>query len=562
MVAGTPRNPLEVCRMKLTWRIWVLGLAIALSIVSILNSEPYTRLLVFVLIFGILLVLTFIKSKIGRIFIAIVFLLTAIFLMYTSIETGVFIKSIDPGSQAFAQGLRQGDIIKEINGEKIDSLVTYANIMENLFVSGEEVRVDLTTKTNEYILFINETPKLIVSDIEKTKIKTGLDISGGARALVQPDEPVSDSQLQDLIDVSRNRFNIFGISDVNIRGVTDLTGNKFMLIEVAGATPDDLENLISQQGKFEARIENETVFVGGEKDITSVCRNDATCASVTGCFPVQVGYFCNFAFTIFLSEEAAQRHADITASIPIDSDTGGQYLTQNLTLVLDDVIVDELLISSGLKGQVTTQISIQGSGQGASQEEALNDAQASMTQLQTVLITGSLPFKLNIEKLDTISPLLGEQFIFLILLAGASAIVLVGIIVFVRYRRFKMSLAVLLTSFSELLIILGIASLINWNLDLPSIAGILAVIGTGVDQQIVILDEARTGRHTSIKERMKRALFIVMTAYLTSLVALLPLYWAGAGLFKGFAITSIIGITAGVFITRPAFADIIKSMEE
>ena len=97
---------------------------------------------------------------------------------------------------------------------------------------------------------------------------------------------------------------------------------------------------------------------------------------------------------------------------------------------------------------------------------------------------------------------------------------------------------------------------------MASIAGILATVGTGVDQQIVILDEVRTGRETSIKRRMKMALFVVMTAYLTSLVSLLPLYWAGAGLFKGFAFTTIIGITAGVFITRPAFADIIKSMDE
>ena len=215
-------------------------------------------------------------------------------------------------------------------------------------------------------------------------------------------------------------------------------------------------------------------------------------------------------------------------------------------------------ISSGLKGRETTQISIQGSGTGATQEDAFLDAQLSMNHLQTVLITGSLPFKLEIVKLDTISPILGNQFVYLILLAGVSAILAVGILIFIRYRTFKSSLALLFTSFSELVIILGVAAFIKWNLDLPSIAGILATIGTGVDQQIVILDEAQTGKETSIKERMKRALFVVMTAYLTSLVALLPLYWAGAGLFKGFAITSIIGITAGVFITRPAFAEMIK----
>jgi len=34
-----------------------------------------------------------------------------------------------------------------------------------------------------------------------------------------------------------------------------------------------------------------------------------------------------------------------------------------------------------------------------------------MKKLQTVLITGSLPVKLNIEKIDTISPVLGDEFL-------------------------------------------------------------------------------------------------------------------------------------------------------
>ena len=146
-------------------------------------------------------------------------------------------------------------------------------------------------------------------------------------------------------------------------------------------------------------------------------------------------------------------------------------------------------------------------------------------------------------------------------MAGSAAIVLVSLIVFVRYRKFKATLTLLLTSFSELIIILGVAALIKWNLDLPSIAGILATIGTGVDQQIIILDEARE-KTLSMIQRIKRAFAIILGAYFTSFVAMLPLYWAAAGFFKGFALTTLIGITAGVLITRPAFTDIVKSIEE
>ena len=548
--------------MRLTWRIWVLGIVLAISIISIISGDAQIRLLIFALLIGILLVLTFIKSKSGRYLLVLIFIVTAAFLIYSSVSAGVIVKSVDQDSLAFEQGIRQGQTIIEINGEPIETVQDYASAMEGLFISEKKIRIDIKTKERDFILFTNQTLHIVVSEMKKTSLRTGLDISGGSRALVKADQEINEQQLEDLIAISRNRFNVFGISDVKIKGITDLSGNRFMLVEVAGATPDDLENLVSQQGKFEAKIGNETVFIGGERDITNVCRNDATCASIRSCRPIQGGYLCNFGFTITLSPDAARRHSDVTENIPVDFESGGRYLSENLTLVLDDIVVDELLISSSLKGQVTTQIVIQGSGQGTTEEEAFQNAQASMNKLQTVLITGSLPYKLEIVKLDSISPLLGEQFIRLILLAGVSAILLVGIIIFIRYRKLKISLALLLTSFSELVIILGIAAVIKWNLDLPSIAGILAVVGTGVDQQIIILDEARTGKEISIKRRMKRAMFVVMTAYLTSLVAPIPLYWAGAGLFKGFALTSIIGITAGVFITRPAFADMIKKIEE
>ena len=38
-----------------------------------------------------------------------------------------------------------------------------------------------------------------------------------------------------------------------------------MSIEIAGATPKDLKAMIEDQGKFEAKIGNDTVFVGGDK---------------------------------------------------------------------------------------------------------------------------------------------------------------------------------------------------------------------------------------------------------------------------------------------------------
>ncbi len=499
-----------------------------------------------------------------RIWLLIIVLVLALVAISPSFQSGVMIKSIDKNSTAFEQGLRPGMKLNSVNSQEIKSIEDYSSILNSLFPSKEKIKLEISTDQGTFILFTNQSPKMSIDTIPSSKIKTGLDLSGGARAIVKPSNvSVSSSQMQDLISITNNRLNAFGISDVTVKSVSDLTGNNFMLIEVAGATTSDIRELVSQQGKFEAKIGNETVFIGGSQDITSVCRNDAKCAGVESCDALQEGgYVCRFRFVIYLSQESAERHADITGKLGLNITDQGRYLDQKLELYLDDQLVDSLLISEDLRGRVTTNIQIQGSGTGTTQEEAFKDARSSMNKLQTILITGSLPFKLEIVKLDTISPTLGKEFTKNIIILAIVSFVIVSTLIFIKYRKIKITLSVILTMFSEAFITLGIAAFINWNLDAPSIAGIIAGMGTGVNDQIVIIDESVSNRHVSMKERIKRALFIILGAFFTIVAAMLPLFWAGAGLLRGFALTTIIGVSVGILITRPAFAEIIKKIEK
>ncbi|MBT3397436.1 hypothetical protein HOA55_00335 [archaeon] len=513
---------------KLTFRIWVLIAFVILSLISIFSIPPI------------------------------------------AFQDGILVDSVVQNSSIFESGLREGMIIQEINGNTISTLQDYSDsmaIFSNLN-EGQTERVEIKTDSIE---IINLFDKSIISDISLTEIpssrlKTGLDLQGGARAFVKADVPLNDAELNDLISVSEQRLNVYGLSDVRFFKVTTSNQENMMGIEIAGSSPEDLEELIAKQGNFEAKIGNETVFVGGEKDITHVGRTGQD-ALVTECFATQDGgEACNFRFVIFLSEEAAQRHADITSELSLN----GSYLSKQIDFFIDGTKTSSLNIGADLKGQVATQIQISGSEAGATRQEALELAKLEMKKLQTILITGSLPFKLEIAKIDKISPNLGDQFTRQILMAGLFAIIAVSLLVFVRYRKIKVSIALVTVSLSEVLIILGAAALIGWNLDLPSIAGIIAAIGTGIDSQLIILDEARD-KHESIKQRIKKALFIISTAFATTFVALIPLTGflgfmgigaASAGLLKGFAITTLIGITTGVLISRPAFADIVKKMEE
>ncbi len=509
-------------KLNFTWKIWILIITLILSLISVFGVPP------------------------------------------VALQKGVLITSVESNSKAFETGFREGMIITSVDDQPINNADEFSKLILNKFLQtgNESIPVVFDTTLTEIVYFSNKSPEITISDIPATNLKFGLDLVGGSRALVQAEnKKLSSEEVKDLVDTTQNRLNEFGLTDLKVRQVSDLEGNQFMLVEIAGATPEDLESMIAQQGKFEAKIGDEIVFIGGKRDIASVCRNDATCAGIRNCEHTSSGDICKFEFTVYLSEEAAKRHAEITEKLDVNS-SNPQYLEKPLDLYLDDNLVDTLLISEGLKGRVTTRVAVSGSAEGETREDAYKTTEEKMHKLQTLLITGSLPFKLEIVKLDTISPALGGEFLRVIIIAMLTAIGVVAVIVFGRYRKIKSSLALLLTSLSEVIIILGIATVIKWNLDLPSIAGILIVVGTGVDQQIIILDESRRGEFLSLKQRMKRAFTIIIGAYFTSVVAMLPLLWAGAGLLKGFAFTTIIGITTGVLITRPAFADIIRKIEE
>jgi len=508
-------------RIKLTWKIWLWIFLFLFALISIFYNPDYFM------------------------------------------QKGVLVTAVEKNSSAFEQGLRSGQIISSIDGQTIETVEDFSKIAQEKNTLTEKVKTTITTTNSEYIIYSEKFPEISVTEIPKTNLKTGLDLSGGSRALVKAkDHTLTSSEVTDLVDVMSNRFNVYGISDMSIRSVTDLTGNNFVLIEIAGATPSDLESLISQQGKFEAKIGNETAFSGGEKDITSVSRSGQD-SGVYSCSQIaQDEYSCEFRFVIYLSEQAAQKQADLTKNLTINSTAQGNYLSQKLELYLDDIPVDSLLIGEDLKGVVTTQIQISGAGTGATKADAYDAAVKDMNNLQTILITGSLPFQLEIVKLDTISPTLGENFTKYIFLAGFIAILLVSIVLFIRYKT-KSAIAPLIICTSEIIITLGIAAFIKWDLDLPSIAGILAAIGTGVNDQIVILDEAKQKEESlNMKQKIKRAFTIIIGVYLTAIASLLPLWWAGAGLLRGFVFTTLIGITIGVLVTRPAFADMIKLIEK
>lgn len=454
-----------------------------------------------------------------------------------------------------------------LNETEMRPVEKIVNVTKDINGTTQEVE-EIVTEMQEVQKFRTEvigtdTIGIRVQPAPKSNLRKGLDLEGGTRVLLKPEEPLSTESMDFLLENMRLRLNNYGLSDMVLRSVKDLEGNQFVLVEIAGVTEEDVRELLAKQGKFEAKIGNRTVFIGGQ-DITYVCRS-ADCAGIdpqSGCNSDGGNWFCRFRFSISLSPGAAQRQADITQDLDTIGENGEQYLTEKLRLILDNQEVDQLSIGSDLKGRAVTDIAISGSGTGITQEQAVFDALQNMKKLQTVLITGSLPVKLEVVKIDTLSPQLGEEFLSNTWFIGIISMIVVSLIVGTRYRNPWVSIPMVITIFSEILLMLGFAALIRWNMDLAALAGIVVATGTGVDDQIVITDEALRGGGEKIvttwKEKFKKAFFIVFVAYAATVVAMLPLMFAGAGLLKGFAFTTIVGITFGVLVTRPAYAAVVE----
>lgn len=523
-------------------------------------------------------------TKISKLFLnwRVLLLLTFVVLSLLAIqpqffkEDGVEIHSLQQNSSLIEAGLvnptskvlpTDRERIISVDGMPTPTVEDYYNAVSNL-KANRTVRVETSKQLYTFL-----TPSTMpvdlgvkVKEASSSNLRMGLDLEGGTRVLLQPASEISEEDLETTVDSLKERLNVYGLQDIIVRSASDLEGKDFILIEIAGVTEDEIQELLAKQGKFEAKIGNQTVFFGGEKDITYVCRS-ADCSGIDpyqGCSPFDTGYGCRFFFQISLSPEAAQRHADITKNMKTISEAGSCYLSDDLTLYLDDVEVDRLRVGCELRGSVTTDIQISGSGMGVAQAEAVSDALQNMKKLQTVLLTGSLPVKLEVVKMDTISPSLGKEFLDNVMLVGVLALVAVSGVVLYRYRKVIIILPMVLVMLSELVMILGFAALAGWNLDLASIAGLIVVVGTGMNHFIVITDETLRKEAEALdwKSRIKNALFIIMGAYVINLGSLVPLFWAGAGLLKGFALTTIVGMSVGVLIARPAYAAIVKVLLE
>jgi preprotein translocase subunit SecD len=498
----------------------------------------------------------------------------------------------------------------------------------------------------------------------------GIEFQGGTRLLLSIEtNETGDAQerlAQQVREILQLRMQRYGLSDPQLRTVR--IGDEYQIqVQVGGTNQSEVRNLIAREGTFEARMpipvrdsknftlentyrfdrqngnvsvysfqsgQNIGTYQAGDRfelDNTSFIyynRSDNTAnlevvaysgtdieevltsqSTMQGSGPYQ------FRFPVVITSEAAQNVQRVSQNyqdVLLESGGSGSYYLGHengepakLRLYVDGNRENALNMASVFKDQVVTQPSITGGADTQSQ------AREDMNRLQAILQSGSLPAPVQIESITTLSSSLGSNFMTASILSIIAALIAVGSIVFLRYRDPMVAIPIVFTGASEVYILLGMWFTTVGTLSLSAIAGIIAAVGTGVDDQIIITDESDKTTVRSWAERMSRAFFVIFTSAASTIGAMVPIISpslsglmigaAGVGLaayslysdkagnhyiaigtmavmvavitgqfnpsgdalatIHDFAWTTIWGILIGITITRPAFAKVIEEVK-
>jgi preprotein translocase subunit SecD len=340
-------------------------------------------------------------------------------------------------------------------------------------------------------------------------------------------------------DILSEKLNSLGLKDIPVRTV----GEEYILIDFAGTDLTTAKEIVEKPGKFEIRMQttgNESVHVLYGDSIEKV-------GIVT-----QVDGHWNTPFT--LDEDGAFALQKIAIETGAITDPNSHLLY----MYLDDREVYGAPLSFSAASALNEHPIYSWQASTGLDEDGKTQAD----QLQIHLRAGALPVNVVLMGSGQVDAALGEQFKRQVALAGLFALLAVAAVVFRRYHKKEILLPMVGTSLCEVIMILGFAGAINWQLDLAAIAGIIAAIGTGIDHLVIITDEVLyEGKLPSTKvymERITKAFAIIFAAAATTTIAMSPLVVMGFGALRGFAITTIVGVLIGVLIARPVYGKVIK----
>ena len=342
---------------------------------------------------------------------------------------------------------------------------------------------------------------------------------------------INNAALKQSIEIVRRR-----IDDVGTKEPTILQrGEKRILVELPGLKdPDRIKKLLGKTAKLNFRLVSNNSEFGVDELISE---NDEK-------LKISKRIVMSGENLIDAQPSIQNQQNEPTVSFTLDrlgSQKFGRATTDNvgkrLAIVLDGKIISAPTINEPItsgKGVISGNFTFQ---------EA--------TDLALLLRSGALPTPLDVVEERTVGPDLGEDSIKSGITSLIVGFVLVILFMFYKYRIFGLVANTALIA--NLLMLIGVLTILEATLTLPGIAGIILTVGMAVDANVLIFERIREELKTeksiihAFDTGYTKARITVLDANITTLIAAIILFAFGSGPVKGFAITLGIGIITTLF---------------
>ena len=182
------------------------------------------------------------------------------------------------------------------------------------------------------------------------------------------------------------------------------------------------------------------------------------------------------------------------------------------------------------------------------------DTEALSNNIKTILIKNFGKKSYEIRRIEMVGPKIGKDLRKKGLLAIIVAII--GILIYISIRfEFRFALGAVIALVHDVLITLGIFSILNKEIDLTILAAFLTIVGYSLNDTIIVYDRIRENMkkyvkgnfgniiNKSINETLSRT---ILTSG-TTLFVVLALFIFGGGVIHDFALALLIGIVVGTY---------------
>ena len=342
---------------------------------------------------------------------------------------------------------------------------------------------------------------------------------------------INNSALKQSIEIVRRR-----IDDVGTKEPTILQrGEKRILVELPGLKdPERIKSLLGKTAQLNFRLVSDNNEFGTDQLIS------------------ENGEKLSISKRIIMSGEnlidaqpsIQNQNNEPTVSFTLDrlgAQKFGRATTDNVGKRLAIVLDGEIVSAPNINEPIT-------SGNGMiSGNFSFQEA----TDLALLLRSGALPTPLLVVEERTVGPDLGEDSI----KSGVTSLI-VGFILVILFMLYKYRVFGLIANsalIANLLMLIGVLTILEATLTLPGIAGIILTVGMAVDANVLIFERIREELKTeksvihAFDSGYTRAKITVLDANITTLIAAVILFAFGSGPVKGFAITLGIGIITTLF---------------